>query len=140
MPRTETGRIVYDRRPHLFTYKDVNRIVRVVESRRLSDVPDILFTIVRACEDLYGLGDAALRRAAAGGVLPAVAPAIVFTLFKVALGLIATMGESALDTLRDLAVEPLQEIVARFFGDLFGPAADELAPVEAPLEEGEDNG
>ena len=31
MPTTSTGRIVYDRKPHLFRYRDVLRIIRKVE-------------------------------------------------------------------------------------------------------------
>jgi len=62
MPTTRTGRIVYRRRPHLFHYRDVLRIVRQVEPARLfasgsrtllSDVPFVMSTILEAEADLF---------------------------------------------------------------------------------------
>ena len=37
MPNTSRGRVVYERKPHLFTYKDVLRIIRKVDPATAPD-------------------------------------------------------------------------------------------------------
>lgn len=53
--RTATGRIVYNRPPHLFNYRDVMRIAKAVQPTAV-DIPYILLTLQRCYQDLAAAG------------------------------------------------------------------------------------
>ena len=57
MAKTTRGRVVYGRKPHLFTYKDVLRVVRTVEisddpEKRIENIGWALAAAVAAISDM----------------------------------------------------------------------------------------
>jgi len=117
--RTVTGRVVYNRKVHLFSYKDVNRIVRVVEARP-EEIPDIIFTIQRAYEDLFLAGADAVALARGFARMPVQTPLeIALLMFGFFMGFIASFGESLVADLRTRGKVILSLFLAKIGGPFF---------------------
>ena len=118
MITTRTGRVVYQRRTHMFRYRDVNRIVRVVKPSGPEEVPDIIFTIQRGFQDLAIAGASLAELARGFAKIPYPSPGeVALTIFAFFLGFIADFGEELISRIR---VEGLA-LIGQFLAVLGGP-------------------
>lgn len=95
--RTATGRVVYNRRPHLFRYRDVMRIAKAV-SPLPEDIPYILLTLQRCYQDLAAAGADAVAIARGFVKLPQLAEVeIALQALAFLLGFVADWSESVVE-------------------------------------------
>lgn len=121
---TYRGRVVYNRKLHPFRYRDLNRIARVVSPMEWKDLPDVYFTMLRVAEDLAKLGGNTLDLLAEGrvpsvGLLPVrITPGLALHIMAFLLGIVANLGEGALDLLRREGRFLIPRLLS-FFGGFF---------------------
>lgn len=96
---TTKGRIVYRRAPHLFTYRDVNRIVRQVRPKR-EEAADVYFTMLRAVEDLSSIVGDNLEWLTTRRTGKPMNVKQIVTLIGFVFGVVASLGEESLALLR----------------------------------------
>lgn len=110
MPTTNVGRIVYERPTHFFRYRDINRIVKVVKPGNISEVPDMVFTLVRVFEDLASLGKEKALDLKLAGIPIAIPPAVALTMLEFVLQIYANLGEGVIKWIRNGALSALHRL------------------------------
>lgn len=112
---------MYDRKTHLFRYRDLVRITRVLEPTRAEDLPDITLTLTRVAEDLARVGGQQLEALAQIGVMPAMAPGVALTLLAAGIGAVATAAETALNFIRYEGFPLFKRLLPILGGAFFAP-------------------